>query len=105
MAYRVTTRWGGDEPNAPIRRMREILGQLVEDDVEHCEVSLTHESEWSLGAHPGGLLGWENLEDDTPRHMNKVSHERMLELWIQLSEGNIDVIESEPWLPGYQDAP
>src|SRR5262249_36014174 len=104
MGFHATSRWGGSEPNPTVERLREILGQLDADDVEHPEVSLTHESEWCLGAYSGGLLIWENAEaDDEPRHMNGVPRERVLELWVKLSFGKVDEIEREPWLPGYED--
>jgi hypothetical protein len=84
--------------------MREILTELDAEDIEHPGVSLTHESEWSLGAYPTGLLTWENIAaDDEPRHMNGVSRERVLELWAKLAEGRIAEVEAEPWLPGYED--
>jgi hypothetical protein len=86
-----------------VERMREVLAELDAEDEEHGSVSLTHESEWCLGAYPGGLLVWENLEGDEPRHMNNVSRERMLELWIKLSRGELADIEREPWRPGYED--
>ncbi len=82
----------------------EILTELDSEDVEHPCVALTHESEWSLGAYPSGALTWENVTtDDEPRHMNGISRERILELWAKLAEGRIAEIESEPWLPGYED--
>jgi hypothetical protein len=102
MTFHVTTRWGGDEIEPTVARMREVLAQLDADDSEHCSVSLTHESEWCLGAYQGGLLIWENLEEDEPRHMDGVPRERILYLWIKLSEGNMEAIEAEPWLPGYE---
>ena len=104
MVYHITSRWGGDESDVPTSRMREVLDELDADDAEHQPVSLTHNSEWCLGAYPGGLLVWENLEDGDPRHMNDVQRERVLELWIQLSKGDLAAIELEPWLPGYEDA-
>jgi hypothetical protein len=103
MTFHVTTRWGEDEREPTVGRMREILAQLDAEDIEHPEVSLTHESEWCLGAYPGGLLVWENLESGGPRHMNGVSRERALELWLKLAGGRLDEIEAEPWLPGYED--
>ena len=63
MVYHITSRWGGDESDVPTSRMREVLDELDADDAEHQPVSLTHNSEWCLGAYPGGLLVWENLED------------------------------------------
>ena len=103
MGYHVTTRWGSDEREPSVGRMREILTQLDVEDVEHQSVSLTHESEWCLGAYPGGLLVWENLEEGEPRHMNGVSRERVLELWVKLAQGRIAEVETDPWLPGYEN--
>lgn len=104
MSYFVSTRWGGDQREPTPDQMREVLTELDTKDIEHPDVSLTHESEWSLGAFPGGLLTWENVEaDDGPRHMNDVARARVLELWVKLSEGRIAEIDSEPWLPGYED--
>lgn len=104
MAFHLSARWGGDEREPTVDRMREVLMQLDVEDIEHPSVSLTHESEWCLGACPGGLLTWENLEnDELPRHMNGVSRDRVLELWVVLSRGQLDTIESERWLPGYED--
>ena len=103
MAFHLTTRWGGDEREPTIDRMREVLAQLDVEDDEHPDVALTHESEWCLGAFPSGLLVWENLESGEPRHMNAVSRERVLELWLKLSEGHVSDVDCEPWLPGYHD--
>jgi hypothetical protein len=104
MGFHATSRWGGDETEPTVERLREILGQLDAEDDEHTSVSLTHQSEWCLGAYPDGLLIWENAEaDDEPGHMNAVSRERVLELWIKLSRGMLDEIQREPWLPGYED--
>ena len=104
MAFHLTTRWGAAEPEPTVARMREVLSQLDADDPEHPYVSVTHESEWCLGAYPGGLLVWENLEsDDPPRHMNGVPPERVMKLWVKLSQGRLAEVEAEPWLPGYED--
>jgi hypothetical protein len=73
MAFHVRSRWGGDEQGSSENRMREIL------------------------------LVWENLEEGEPKHMNNVPRDRVLGLWIKLSEGRLDEIEVEPWLPGYED--
>lgn len=100
----MSTRWDGDEREPTVTRLREVLAEFDAEDDEHPSVSLTHESEWSLGAYSGGLLVWENVEvGDNPRHMNGVTRERVLELWAKLAEGRIDELEAEPWLPGYED--
>jgi hypothetical protein len=105
MAFHISTRWGRSESNPSVERMREVLNELDAEDIEHQSVFLAHESEWCLATYPGGLLVWQNAETaDKPRHMNNVSHERVLELWLKLAEGRLGEIEAEPWLPGYEDA-
>jgi hypothetical protein len=104
MTYQITTRWGASEPEPTVDRMRQVLAQLDAEDIEHQSVALTHESEWCLGAYPGGLLVWENLEKGAPRHLNEQSPTRVLELWVKLAAGKIAEVEAEPWLPGYEDS-
>jgi len=81
--------------------MRQILAELDINDDEHPDVSLTHESEWSLAAYSSGLLVYENIEAGDPRHMKNVSRDQVLRLWCMLSEGQLAEIEAERWLPGY----
>jgi hypothetical protein len=82
--------------------MREILKELERPDSEHPDVSLTHESGWTLSIFEKGLVTWEDLEADAndPRHMIGVDRERALSMWIQLSRGELGAIEQEPWQPG-----
>ena len=91
------------EDKPALDSLSDLYDELEYEDEEHTSVSLTHESEWNLGAYGGGLLIWENLEteDNEPRHMKDVSKERMLELWRKLAHGRIEEINKEPWLPGY----
>jgi hypothetical protein len=103
MSFLVTSRWGGDVSRPTTDQMRKTPEELDTVDNEHPCVPLTHESEWCLGAYPNGLLVWENLERGGPRHMNAVPRERVLDLWIKLSQGNIGDIDDEQWLAGYQD--
>ena len=107
MGFHARGRSGGSECNPPIERLREFLKELDIEDREHPDVSLTHETEWCLSAFPSGLLVWENLEneDDNSRHMNGVSRENVLALWLKLAQGDLVAIEAEPWLPGSHSPP
>jgi hypothetical protein len=81
-----------------------VLAELDQPlDPEHPDVSLTHESEWSLGAFPSGLLIWENVADPIARrqHLKNVPRDRVRELWMALASGDIERVNREPWLPGY----
>jgi hypothetical protein len=101
MAFHAYSRWGDSIDEPSVEQMEQLLDQLDADDDEHQSVSITHESEWCLGAYPGGLLVWENLESGDPRHMTDVPRNRVLELWVALSQGRLDEIERQPWLAGY----
>jgi hypothetical protein len=101
MAFHLRFRWGNSESNVDVDRMAAALGELDTHDQEHPDVSLSHESEWSLSAFESGLLVWENLESGEPRHMKGVSRREVLRLWIALSQGELSLIEAEAWLPGY----
>ena len=105
MAFHARGRWGGDEPDPPVERLRTLLQELDTqiEDIEHPDVSLTHETEWCLSAFPSGLLVWENLEagDANPRHMKGVPRDKVLALWLKLAGGDIAAVEAQPWLPGY----
>ena len=56
MTLQASTRWGGDESEPTVDRMRAVLAKLDADDTEHESVSFTHKSEWCLSVYPGGLL-------------------------------------------------
>ena len=104
MAFHARGRWGGDERNPSVERLRALVQELdrESEDVEHPDVSLTHETEWCLSAFPSGLLVWENLadqDDNDARHMKGVPREKVLALWLKLAQGDIAAIEGEPWLP------
>jgi hypothetical protein len=111
MTFSARGRWGGDERNPPVERLRAILEELdIEtEDFEHPDVALKHETEWCLSVFLSGLLVWENVdgapEADEPegkavRHMEDVSRQKVLELWLKLAAGDIAAVEAEPWLPG-----
>ena len=105
MGYFVQTRWGDSESNPSTDRLREVLAELDGNDPEHPDVCLSHESDWTLTAFEDGLLVWENASEGEPQHMQGLSRERILELWLQLSRGDIAAIKAEPWLPGYGSRP
>jgi hypothetical protein len=105
MAYCVTTLSGSEEPNVSSARMAAVLASLDQADDEHPDVSLTHETEWSMAVFPSGLVVFENLETGDPMHMRGVSRARALELWQQLARGEVESLRALPWEPGYGVTP
>src|SRR6266576_3090300 len=100
MSYHVNRRWGETDDTPSVQQMRDALAELDIEDVEHPDVALIHESGWCLGAFPSGLLIWEHLEGNEPRHMRGMSRERVLELWQMLARGEFAAIDTEPWESG-----
>jgi hypothetical protein len=104
MAYFVSHRMTGDEPELPSDGWPDVLDELEQDDPEHPDVSLTHESGWCLGAYRDGALVWENVDDldRPPMHMVPVDRDRVLELWGLLAAGDIEAVSRADWQPGYR---
>ena len=102
MSYWVNHLMGNSDIEFPLASLEDLYAELAQADSEHPEVSLTHESEWSLSAFSSGLLVWENVAGEgDPKHMRDVPREKVLQLWALLSKGAIPDIDRENWLPGY----
>jgi hypothetical protein len=82
--------------------MAALLESLRLASDEHPDVSLTHESGWSISAFRSGIVWLENVETgDGPWHMRGLSFHSILELWGTLAEGHIERLRSLAWVPGY----
>lgn len=88
------------EPSA--KEMAALLESLRLNGHKHPDVSLTHESGWSISAFRSGIVWLENVETgEGPWHMRGLSLDSMLELWVKLAEGRIESLLSLAWVPGY----
>jgi hypothetical protein len=102
--YHTTDADGISELNPTAEKMRDLLDCLDTADAyeaEYPDVSLVHDpSGWSLSVYPSGIVTFENLDqpDDAPRFMSGVSRNQALELWLELSRGEIRQVNSRPWL-------
>ncbi|KOX26603.1 MULTISPECIES: hypothetical protein [Streptomyces] len=99
MSYFMYDVMGGtvDEPDS--ETMKRVLDGLAQADDEHPDVSLTHESGWSLSAFGDGLLVWENPDEDSmaPGEMRDVAREEVLRLFGLLAAGDIASVEALSW--------
>jgi hypothetical protein len=93
---------GSGEDNPPLESLSDLYDELFTSGIEG-DVSVIHDdSGWAMSAFRDGRLIFGNLADPTSeRHMLPVSKERVLELWKQLINGDIEGILVEPWKPGY----
>ncbi|MDT0482897.1 hypothetical protein [Streptomyces doebereineriae] len=99
MSYFMYDVMGGTVDKPDPETMRRVLDGLAEADDEHPDVSLNHESGWCLSAFHGGLLVWENPDDDSPApgEMHEVAHQEILRLFGLLAAGDIASVEALPW--------
>lgn len=74
-----------------------LLDELADADREHNSVAITDESGWTLGIYPGGLVTWENVEDDVigPVHLGGLNRQQILELMVPVA------VSGRDWKPGY----
>jgi hypothetical protein len=95
---------GISEINPDTKRMRELLEELVDADSGHAphpDVSLIHDtSGWALTVYASGVVTFENLDesDDPPRYLSDIPRREALAMWVELSKGQIDQVNSRPWL-------
>jgi len=102
VAFYVSDRIGGAFVDPSIDVVDQVLTELDEPlDPEHPDVSIVHKSGWSLGAFPSGLLIWEHLDENQPKHMRSVSRAEIRRLWFALAAGDLDTVHSQPWNDGY----
>lgn len=88
-----------DEPT-----MRALLASVSVCDAEHPDVALEHESGWALSYFASHTITFENVEaasDAGPWHMDMVTLEQALELWILLASGQIAAVQEQAWMDGY----
>jgi len=102
--YHTTDADGISILNPDEEAMRDLLERLDDpgaDEAEHPDVTLMHDpSAWSVSVFPSGTITLENLNepDGAPRFMLKVSRVETLKVWIELSRGEIEKVQSRPWI-------
>jgi hypothetical protein len=104
MSFSVYLRDGSCVSNPDRSVFTEMLDDLDANpsDQEHNSVSITHESEWDIEVMRGGYVIYENVEDnDQPRHMRGLDRNSVLTLMNAMASGNLDILEAQPWKPGY----
>lgn len=101
--YHSTDCFGISELRPDKARMRELIAQLDDPDIEaaeHPDIALTHDGNgWSITLYPSGVVTLENLEDDdsSTRYLADVSRSKALELWHLLAEGKVEALTAQPW--------
>lgn len=102
--YHTTDLAGVSELNPDTRQMREVLAQLdgpEAKEADHPDVSLMeHGSGWAITAYASGVVTLENFEatDRVPKHIKSASRRDVLEMWLELSRGEIRRVLARPWV-------
>ena len=102
MAYWINHLMGNAEIDPALESLTSLFDELDGADEENTDVSLTHETEWSISAFSSGLVVFENVAGEgDPMHMKNVSKEKVIGLWSLLAQGELVKINEENWLVGY----
>jgi len=92
-----TNRNGEDERDPPPERLDDLVRELDGPaDDEHPDVSVTHESGWSLSGFPSRLVIWENVEEPAApeRRVEGVTRDQVRQLFDAVARGDVAFVES-----------
>lgn len=79
-----------------------LLEELAEADREHTDVSVQHESGWTLSVFPSRRVVLENVEEDEePRSTRMTSDDECLRAMSAVASGALDELDHATWEEGY----
>ena len=86
----------------PTESIDALLAELSMADDEHPDVSLSHESGWTLSLSANGYLVWENTETlEGPWHQ-RVEGTEAKRLLVLLAAGDLAAVAGQSWISGYR---
>lgn len=101
-AFTFTARDGSME-SGRLWRLPLLIDQLEEEeDIEHPDVAVTHESGWGVSLFRSGLIVFGNVESRAPDadvHLYAGRAEQLIAS-TAVAAGRHDLITDWPWLPG-----
>jgi hypothetical protein len=100
VASQLTSGWGDEIDDPTVDELRRCVEERDPKDDEHGDLSFSTD-EGAITSFGSGRLVFFRPPDGSPRHLLKVSAQRLLALWQALGEGNLELIEQEPWQPGH----
>jgi hypothetical protein len=102
MAAHVTHRYGSMSPFVA-DDIDALLAELdAPADPENPDMTVTHESGWSLSAFPSERLIWQDLEGDGPAaHIVDVDRATARRLMVAVGSGDLAAVHDAGWSPGY----
>jgi hypothetical protein len=94
---------GSGDDGSPATSFESLYDELSLADGEHTDVSVTDEDTgWYIAAYPSGLVIFQCLADGTSFHMRGVNRGQVIQMWLQLSRGDLDGIRQLPWKAGFK---
>ncbi len=105
MSFVIRHTSGATESNPPLDALDSLLAEVNGRDPEHPDVSVSHESGWTISVFTRGRVIWENVEEDRDvgaRHLDGMAISEIKSLLAALAQGRVHEVESYPWIPGYQ---
>jgi hypothetical protein len=80
-----------------------LIDELYEDeDIEHPDVAVAHESGWSVSLFSSGTIVLENVEDGQSQPVHAYGgRDEQLVAATAVAAGCAELLADWPWLPGY----
>lgn len=99
MTFGVTHLDGGMDEDPPCEALPALLGELSGADDEHTDVSISHETGWTLSAFGDGSVIWENVEDDSieAREIELGDSQAVLRLFEAVARSDLATVEAQDW--------
>ncbi len=99
--FYVESRWSGSEAAPSVERMHELISELNERDEEHPDTWLIHSSSgWGLTLDENGYAHLSDADCKIVAHMQNVSADQALQLWIRFSTQGPQGVNAEAWTKG-----
>lgn len=95
MTYDMYDLMGGSDDEPDEARIREILGELEYATEEHTDVSLGHESGWSLSVFSDWAVLWKHVDvpNETEQWAALGSEEEVVRVLLILARGEIETVQ------------
>ena len=94
---------GSADEGSPATSFESLYDELSLSDGEHTDVSVTDaDTGWCIAAYASGLVIFQCLADGASFHMRGVNRLQAIQMWSQLSRGDLDGVKKLPWKAGFK---
>lgn len=103
MGYVIRHLDGSGDDGLPTSSFESLYDELRYADGEHNDVAvIDDDTGWCITAYPSGLVIFQCLADGIAFHMRGIDKLQVIQMWMQLSRGDLDGVRKLPWKSGFK---